>query len=253
MDRRIISPMFLDRPAPELAKLARPGDIVAAAGPGDGDQISKVAPIHRSLAEHTADAIGAGERPVAVIGDCCQAIAVLAGLQRAGLNPRLIWLDAHGDFNTRDTSPSGFLGGMPLAMITGRGDLRMNRQVGLKALDDAMVTLSDARDLDPGERELVAASGIRHAVTIDTLLQLPLPEGPLYVHFDTDIIDCTEAPAFYYPVRGGPSARAVKDLLTHLGRNGRVAAASMTAWAPELDKDGTTSRLCLDAFAALLA
>jgi arginase len=252
MDQRIVSPYFLDREVPELRGLASPGDPVLAASFGAGDQTARVGPLHGQLAGHVAAAAQAGRRPVCIFGDCCQVIPVLAGLQRAGISPTLVWLDAHGDFNTPATTPSNFLGGMPLAMITGRGDLRMNANVGLETLPDESVVLCDGRDLDPGERELVEESAIRHVTPATRLTAQDLPDGPLYVHFDSDIIDCREAPAFHYPVPGGPSAAETAELLARLAATGRVVAASMTAWAPSLDRDGATKAKCLQAFAALL-
>jgi arginase len=62
---------------------------------------------------------------VSIAGDCVATMGVLAGLHDAGITPTLIWFDAHGDFNTWETTPSGFLGGMPLAMIVGRGEQTM--------------------------------------------------------------------------------------------------------------------------------
>ena len=69
-----------------------------------------------------------------------------------------MWLVSHGDFNTWETTPSGFLGGMPLAMLTGRGDQRMLEAVGLDPLADNQVWLSDARDLDPGDPGRLSAA-----------------------------------------------------------------------------------------------
>jgi len=189
---------------------------------------------------------------VSIFGDCCTAIPVVAGLQRANVDATLIWIDAHGDFNTPETSPSGFLGGMPLAMIVGLGDLSMCEPVGLRPLSEDRVILTDARDLDPGEAELVKGSRLRHVKNITSLLTDDLPEGPLYVHFDTDIINCTDAPAFNYPVPGGPSADDVVRVMERLGKTGQVVAASMSTWALKLDKDGQTQEKCMAAFGALL-
>jgi arginase len=250
-DQRIVSPTFLDRPVPRLADLAGPADILIDAKPADGGEIERLKPIHQQLAKRVERVAKQGQRPVVIMGDCCQTIPILAGLQHAGIHPKLIWLDAHGDFNTRETTPSGFLGGMPLAMITGRGELELNRQAGLLTLADDEVVLSDARDLDPGERELVEGSKIRHIKDVSQLLYQTLPEGPIYVHFDTDIISSEDAPAFHYPVKGGPPAQKMTDVLAHLGRSGQVIAASMTAWASELDQDRQTAKKCMTAFAAL--
>ena len=168
---------------------------------------------------------------------------MMAGLQRCGQHPALIWLDSHGDFNTWETSPSGFLGGMPLAMLTGRGDQRMMQAVELSPIDDDRVVLSDGRDLDPGEQELVEASGISFIRNLDDLAADTLPEGPLYVHFDSDIINPTEAPAFLYAATGGPSAEGMQQVLQKLMATGRVVAISTTAaWDAGKDVEGLTHK-----------
>lgn len=240
-DVRIASPMFLDRRSDAVTAMSRAGDRVIAAGPGSGDQTESLAPIHRELADTVSDVIAGGDRPFAVLGDCCQAIPVMAGLERNGLQPTLIWLDSHGDFNTWETSPSGFLGGMPLAMLTGRGDQRMMQAVELSPIDDGRVVLCDGRDLDPGERILVEDSGIQFVDRLEELDPATLPQGPLYVHFDSDIIDADEAPAFLYPAPGGPSADEMRQVLEKLMATGRVVAISTTVgWDVASDRDGLT-------------
>jgi len=165
----------------------------------------------------------------------------MAGLERNGLQPTLIWLDSHGDFNSWETTPSGFLGGMPLAMLTGRGDQRMMQAVELSPIDDHRVVLCDGRDLDPGERTLVEGSGIRLVDRPDQLDPATLPPGPFYVHFDSDIIDADEAPAFLYPAPGGPSADEMRLALEKLMATGRVVAISTTVgWDVARDGDGLT-------------
>ena len=85
----------------------------------------------------------------------------MAGLQAAGLSPVLVWLDGHGDFNIPETSPSGFLGGMPLAMMVGRGDPAFGRSVGLTPISEQDVWLVGARDIDPPEQETYRTPGSR--------------------------------------------------------------------------------------------
>ena len=160
MERYIITPYFIDRPVPELANLARPDWTINDPGLDGDDQQSRASGLHRPLADFVVDAAVTGDRPVSIMGDCCATIGVMAGLQRAGVEPTLLWFDAHGDFNTWETTPSGFLGGMPLAMIVGLGDLTMNRAVGLEPIPSSRVLLCDGRDLDPGERDLLDASDV---------------------------------------------------------------------------------------------
>jgi arginase len=251
---RICSPRFLDKETKATQLLVKPGDVLVESIPGQGDQAESLAPIHKELAEKVANIAGHGGRPLAIVGDCCQVIPVMAGLERSGIQPTLIWLDSHGDFNTWETTPSGFLGGMPLAMLTGRGDQRMMQSVGLSPLADKRVVLSDGRDLDPGERILVEQSDISFLPDLAALDDKALPPGPLYVHFDADIIDATEAPAFLYPVRNGPSARRMRDVLSSLMKTGRVAAFSVCAsWDPAKDIDGKTIAAVKSALESLRA
>jgi arginase len=145
----------------------------------------------------------------------------------------LIWFDAHGDFNTAETSPSGFFGGMPLAMLTGRGEQTIVDGAGLTPLPDERVILVDGRDLDPGEDEAIAASGIT-VTSVDQLAHSLPPGGPLYVHVDGDVVNPGEMPAMNYPAAGGPSLEAVRMAMIHLATTGRVLAFSISSWNPEL-------------------
>jgi arginase len=252
-DRRIVSPRFIGRVSGAPMALAQDGDLMIKAAPGAGDETESLTPIHRELADAVAEAVKAGDRPVAILGDCCQTIPVMAGLERNGIKPSIVWLDSHGDFNTWETTPSGFLGGMPLAMLTGRGDQRMMEQVRLAPIADSRVLLSDGRDLDPGERELVKGSGIRH---MEKVIGVPhvLPEGPLYLHVDTDLLDSRLAPAFLYAVKGGPSPEGLAAVIEAVMASGQVVAVSITAaWNAEKDEDGATADAVKRAVGKLLA
>ncbi len=243
-DRFMVTPYFLDEEWPQLEALGLSVHDANRPALGHGDQIAAMSPLVRGLSDLVCDAMRRGERPISICGDCCSAIGVLAGLQRAGTNPTLIWFDAHGDFNTWETTPSGFLGGMPLAMIVGRGEQRLVEAAGLRNQPERQVILTDARDLDPGEREALEGSSVRRVGDVRMLLQA-LPLGPLYVHFDTDVVTPTDAPAQNYLARGGPSASELADVFAHLARTARVVAISVSSWNPDLDEDGRTQRVCM--------
>ncbi|MFQ5434247.1 MAG: arginase family protein, partial [Anaerolineae bacterium] len=204
-DQMILTPFFLDEPVPGLDHLAQDGWQINRPDslPGS-DKQERMSALHKPLAESVRTAVQTGKRPVSIAGDCCTTIGFLAGLQQAGVQPTLIWLDAHGDFNTWETTPSGFLGGMPLAMLVGRGELRMSAAVGQKTLPESRVILSDARDLDPGEKIAVDGSAMTHLSDAAQLLDAPLPDGLLYVHFDADILNPADAAAMSYLAAGGP-------------------------------------------------
>ncbi len=251
-NRFILTPLFLDEPVTGLAGLAKPGWVINDPPLPAGALPSRLAPVHEALAGFVAATIAAGQRPVSIAGDCCTAIGVAAGLQRAGVHPTLIWLDAHGDFNTPETTPSGFLGGMPLAMIVGRGDLCMPAAVGLKPLPEQRIILIDGRDLDPGERTLLSQSQVVHLEDTTALGAHPLPTGPLYVHFDVDVVALDESPAQNYPAAGGPSAAELDTVFESLALTGRLAAVSMSTWNPEMDRDGRSRQTSLRLLKALV-
>ncbi len=244
-NRFILSPFFLDETLPGLESLTKSDWFINKPTLPSGDKQTRMSAIHQPLSDFVSEIIALGERPVSIAGDCCTAIGVFSGLQRAGHNPTLIWFDAHGDFNTWETSPGGFLGGMPLAMLVGRGEQTMVDAMGLKQIPEAKVILTDARDLDQGERELVKESSVLHVREVKDLIEHSLPSGPLYIHLDTDIINPDDAPAMNYPAFGGPSALALKDVFRHLAKTGQVSAVSVSSWNPELDKDGNTKKVCM--------
>lgn len=236
-NRSILTPFFLDQPRDGLKSLIKPDWQINEPVLPDGELQSRMAVYHEPLADFVSKIALNNERPISIAGDCLSAIAFLAGLQRAGINPLLIWFDAHGDFNTWDTTPSGFLGGMPLAMIVGKGEQKLPQAVGLKSLLENQVILTDARDLDPGERELIKNSKLTHLTQVEALLDFSLPDAPIYVHFDTDVVTADESPAQNYLVKGGPTAETLRAVFDRLAQTERVIGASLSSWNPDMDLD----------------
>lgn len=251
-NRFLLTPLFLDQPAPGLEALAQPTWRVNRPVLPEGDARARMAVVHEAIAVWVEETMSTGRRPVSIAGDCCTAIGLLAGLQRAGVRPALIWFDAHGDFNTPETTPSGFLGGMPLAMITGRGDLGMPAAVGLEPVAEKQIILTDGRDLDPAEKELLAFSEVLHLVNPADLLHHPLPAGPLYIHFDVDVVSLVESPAQNYPAAGGPSTDLLRTVFQRLARTRRIVAVSMATWNPALDPDRQSETVSMALLQALV-
>ncbi|MDZ7843354.1 MAG: arginase family protein [Anaerolineales bacterium] len=247
----ILTPYFIDQRSPGLDHLVAPDWIVNRPELLGDDPQARMAVLHGKLAESVETGIREDRLPVSIAGDCCAAIGVLGGLQRAGIYPHLIWFDAHGDFNTWETTPSGFLGGMPLAMLTGRGEQTLLEANQVHPLEDEKVILTDARDLDPGERETVEGSRICHLEDPRSFLERELPRGPLWVHFDTDVMDPEECPAMNFPAPGGPGADTLGEIFRFLRREGQIRALSLSSWAPELDPNGRSGKICLDLFSLL--
>ncbi len=251
-NRFMYTPFFIDQPQPEIANLAQAEWQANQPEFKDDDRDTRMAALNENLASFVVDAIGAGDRPVSVNGDCCVAIGMLAGLQRARIDPILIWLDAHGDFNTVETSPSGFIGGMPLAMMVGRGDQKVMELAGAKPLPEDQVILTDGRNLDVIEGVELRSSKLHHLNYIDDLLKHDFGDRPIYVHFDTDILNPKDAPAMVYATEGGPTLDALKTVMKHLANTGKVVAVSMTVWDMANDADKKTQEACLACFDALV-
>jgi len=205
-----------------------PHDVLQPALP-DTDPQQRMGILYDKLAGWVAET----DRPVVYAGDCVSVIGVLSGLERKGLAPTLLFFDAHGDFNTWDTSPSGFIGGMPLAMLTGRGEQTIVAGAGLTPLPDERVYLIGARDLDPGEAVALAKSNVTQVSVADLEHSLP-PDVPLHVHVDLDVVDPGDMPAMNYPAPGGPSLDLVHAVMVSLAATGRVVAFSLSSWNPAL-------------------
>lgn len=251
-NRFIATPFFIDQPQPEIEQLAAADWQINKPAFDTDERYARMTALNNGLADFTAKTIVAGNRPVSVNGDCCVAIGMMAGLQRAGINPLVIWLDAHGDFNTFETTPSQFIGGMPLAMLVGKGEQNLMEAAGTKPLHEDQVILADARDLDIAEGVAVRSSKVRHIHYMDDLIKHDLGDRPLYVHFDTDILNPEDAPAVAYPTEGGPKTEALVKVMQHLASTGRVVAASMTTWDMAKDTDKKTQAACMACFNALI-
>lgn len=219
-------PYFMGERIPDLEMPGAHVTVSAESEAGSAQELMGV------LYGRLADLVERAGSPFVYAGDCVAPIGVLAGLQRRDVFPTLVWLDAHGDFNTWETTPSGFLGGMPLAMLTGRGEQTIVDAVGLAPLPDDRVWLVGARDLDPGEDEAVARSGME-VLDVRDLTGRELPTGPVHVHVDVDVVDPSDMPAVNYPAPGGPSLDVVVEAMTRLAE-ADVVAFSLSAWNPRL-------------------
>jgi len=239
MDRWIVTPRFFEEPEPALLSVCPP-DVAVNDLEIEFRTPPELALIHGGIANFVTNALAEGHRPVSVAGDCCCALPVLAGMHRAGLDPDLVWIDAHGDFNTPETSPSQFLGGMPLAMAVGRGPQWMCEGIGLRPISEEQVLLVDARDLDPLEEEALKGSRVTH-IPLSEISDIQF-NGPVLLHLDVDVIDAEECGAFRYPVARGPSSYEVAAALADMERRSEIAAVSVSGWTGSLDRDGSTAR-----------
>ena len=105
---------------------------------------------------------------------------------------------------------------------------------GIDPLPQKRIILTDARALDPGEKDLLAGSQVTHLEDPLALLDNPLPKGPLWVHFDTDVVDPDFVPAQNYPAQGGVNPDDLGLVFKYLAASGDIAAVSLSSWAPDL-------------------
>jgi arginase len=242
----IFAPYWMgDVNPPRVAVTRHNWRLLTAPLPDQAGPTERMGVLNQALAGEIAAIREAGNLPVAIVGDCTFSLGVLAGLQREFSELTLVWFDAHGDFNTHETTPSGFVGGMPLAMLCGRGEQTIVEGAGARVQPEAQVILTDARDLDPGEREALADSAVTHLPQVADLLSLDLPDRPIYIHFDCDVLRLTDLSAVSYPAKGGPALETLDAALARLADTGRVAAVSVTMWNPEADTDGAAEEVLL--------
>ena len=210
-----------------------------------GDDL--VVAVNRALAQ--AILAHADKTPVVFANDCTSCLGMMKGLEAK--SPAILWYDSHGDFNTPETTPSGFLGGMPLAALVGRGNQHLMRGLALEPIAETDVIISDVRNLDPEEGLMLRDCGVTIYETLAALDAAPLSDKPLYIHFDTDVVDCAEMPAMSYPEPDGPSlAESIASLKRALSR-GDTAGVLFSLWNDTLEGSAEAREATLELVRAL--
>lgn len=206
----------------------------------------------RVVAEHVRAARTAGRFPIVLSGNCLSAVGVIAGL---GAPTGAIWIDAHGDFNTPQTTTSGFLDGMTLATATGRCWVELARSIeGFEPVLDKAVVMFGTRDLDPGEGPALNRSGIVRlgAEASPEAIQAALQTvgqtmEKFYLHLDMDALDPSEGKANGYSARGGFTNEKLQALLAAVVANLPVQALTIASYDPAYDSEGTVCASALQA------
>lgn len=209
--------------------------------------LDPVVAVNRALA--AAIQAQAPKIPVVFANDCTSCLGLVKGLEAQA--PAILWYDSHGDFNTPETTPSGFLGGMPLAALVGRGNQHLMRGVDLEPVAEADVIVTDVRNLDPEEGFMLRESDVTIYEHLDDLHSAALPDKPLYVHFDTDVVDCAEMPAMSYPEPGGPSLMECIASLKQIVEGGKLVGILFSLWNETLDGSAEAKSATLQLIRAL--
>jgi arginase len=216
------------------------------------------------IAGFVADASVAGETPLVLGGDHSVALGTLGGLARAHGTGGVLWIDAHSDSNTPETSPSGNVHGMPLAAALGlAGDGFESDAWPLPAVEARRVALLGVRQLDEGERRLLREAGVRvftmseiDRIGIERAVRESLDRvaggGFVHVSLDMDVLDPEIAPGVGTPVRGGLTYREAHLALELVAESGLVGSLEVVEVNPILDRENTTALTAVELVASAL-
>ncbi len=231
--------------------------------PAAGEKLKYLAEIHvacEHLATQVEQIVDAGELPITIGGDHSIAIGSLAGVTKAFRKRDerlgLIYFDAHADMNTPDTTPSGNIHGMPLAVLLGYGAPELVNVGGFAPkFDPRLCAHVGARDLDPGERELIRRLGMRFftmreiderglAACMDDAIQIAgQGTGGYAVTFDVDALDPGDAPGSGTLVRGGLSYREAHLAMEKIAEDGGMHSLEVVEINTALDVNNRTAEL----------
>jgi len=239
-------PYYLGREHPSLslgpAKLAEAigGETVVVEPPEPNqvpNEIAESFEVMGAVSSAVRAAVQEGRFPFVLAVNCFTSLGTVAGL---GRDVGVVWFDAHGDFHAPDSTPTGFLDGMGLAMLLGVGGWQELRRTigGLRTVPAENVVLVGSRDIDPTEEDRLAASPLRRAdmeTLDDALEELSGRVGAVYVHIDLDVIDASVARANALSAEGGPGVEELEQALESVSGRFEIAAAALTAYDPSAD------------------
>jgi arginase len=208
-----------------------------------------------------------GRLPMVLGGDHCLGIGSISAVARHcrdhGKNLRVLWLDAHADFNTNSLTPSGNIHGMPVACLCGFGPQALIEIGGrVPAIQASWVRQIGIRSVDPGEKRFVHAQGLEvfdmrfidemgMRATMDQALMQLDDNTHLHVSFDVDFLDPGIAPGVGTTVPGGPTYREAQLCMEMIADSGRLASMDVMELNPALDERNRTAELAVDLIESL--
>jgi len=220
--------------------------------------LDEIVTINERLHLIVCQAIKEGAVPLILGGDHSLGIGTLAGLALSEQSFGLIWFDTHGDYNSLDTTESGNIHGMPLAVANGIGALELTSIGGVeKKLREENTVIIGAREMDPQEKELLRQSKIT-VFTMRDIDQMGMTEvvkrgikiasqvtDGIHVSFDLDVIDPEEAPGVGTPVAGGITYREAHLAMELLADSGLISSMDVVEVNPILDNHNKTAKLAV--------
>ena len=240
-----------------------PGPRNPTSAPVDGYRhLDEVVAWNRAVYEASERVLAAGRMPILLGGDHCLAIgsiaAVAAHCRKTGRKLRVLWLDAHADFNTREITPSGNIHGMPVACLCGQGpqalveigghvpalNPRELRQIGIRSVDRGEKRLVKEYGLDIYDMRYIDERGMRR--TMEAALDGVDADTHLHVSFDVDMLDPSIAPGTGTRVPGGVNYREAQLIMEMVADTGRMGSLDVVEVNPALDKRNATAKLAVD-------
>jgi arginase len=211
------------------------------------------------LSQIVSETLQAGEFPLILGGDHSIALGSISGVARQHRDVGVIWVDAHGDFNTEDTTPSGNIHGMVLAALAGLGNQQLTHIDGWgPKLNKDTIVIVGVRDLDAGEQELLRTHKI-HVFTMSEIDEFGISEimrravaiasqhnNPIHLSLDMDALDPGEAPGVGTAVRGGLSYREAHLAMELIAASQRLISMDVVEVNAILDRENATARLAVE-------
>ncbi|HZR45013.1 MAG TPA: arginase [Ktedonobacteraceae bacterium] len=212
------------------------------------------------LAHLVTGALKENEFPLVLGGDHSIALGSISGVAAVHRRPGVIWIDAHGDFNTEETSPSGNIHGMVLAALAGLGDSRLTHIGGWSPkLNKDTIVIVGARSLDPGEKDLLRARHI-HVFTMSDIDRRGMPDvmrqaiaiasqegsSPVHLSLDLDALDPREAPGVGTPIPGGLTYREAHLAMEMIADSGKLISMDVVEVNSILDRENITAQLAVE-------
>ncbi len=243
------------------------GDLAGPMNPqsppvGGYRHLAEVADWNRTVFAATEAELADGRLPILLGGDHCLAIgsisAVAAHCRAAGKRLRVLWVDAHADFNTAELTPSGNIHGMPVACLAGHGPSELTglsgfspavradeiRQVGLRSVDPGEKAFLRAQGVEVFDMRFIDEIGMRR--TMVRALAGVDEDTHLHLSLDLDFVDPLDAPGVGTPVRGGATYREAQLCMEMIADVGRLGSIDLVEVNPALDQRNATAELAVD-------
>ena len=229
--------------------------------------LPEVATWNQTLHDATFAELSAGRLPIMLGGDHCLAIGSISAVARhckaVGKKLRVLWFDAHADFNTATLTPSGNIHGMPVACLCGHGPAELVdmggpghrlspkeiRQIGIRSVDDGEKRMVADLGIEVFDMRYIDEMGMRH--TMELALALVDANTHLHVSLDVDFLDPDIAPGVGTTVRGGPTYREAQLCMEMIADTGRLASLDVVELNPALDVRNQTAELAVDLIESL--